>query len=262
LLLLAASTLVFASDRNVIELQVRIRDLDDQAMILQQSLDENFDAFAQSLQQTSTQLAVTQKQLGKLQQALAAASENPPSGSLTRQMATLTQSTSELGACIGQIEQQVHTLSGEIGQPPQAAVAAGQAPPPDVLFVNGLGDYEAGRYKLASQEFAQYVKVYSATDRAAQAQFYLADSEYWAGDYQNAARDFDQLEQQYPTTEAATVELRKGVCLMKLAQLGAARDEFRHVIERYPDSVEAMAARSALKQMGMEANVEQSYPKL
>jgi TolA-binding protein len=49
---------------------------------------------------------------------------------------------------------------------------------------------------------------------------------------------------------------------MKLAQLDAARDEFRHVIERYPDSVEAIDARSALKQMGMEAEVGQSYPKL
>jgi TolA-binding protein len=140
-------------------------------------------------------------------------------------------------------------------------VGAGEVLPPGVLFLNGLEDYEAGRYKLASQEFAQYVKVYSATDRAAQAQFYLADSEYWAGDYQNAVRDFDELEQQYPTTEAATVELKKGLCLMKLAQPDAARDEFRHIIERYPDSVEAMDARSELKQMGMEADVGQSYPK-
>ncbi len=49
-------------------------------------------------------------------------------------------------------------LGAEIGLPTRAAVAAGQAPPPDVLFRSGMEDYEAGRYKLAGQEFAEYVK--------------------------------------------------------------------------------------------------------
>jgi TolA-binding protein len=255
LFLLASGSLAFAAERNVIELQVGVRDISDQALILGQSMDEDVDTLAQSLQQTSRQLAATQKKLTKLQQALKAASENPSSAFLIRKMAVLAQSTGELGARIEQIEHQVQALSTEIGGPPQPVVAIGQAPPPNALFLSGLEDYEAGRYQLASQEFAEYVRFYSATNRTAQAQFYLADSEYWAGDYQNAVRDFDELGQQYPATEAATVELKKGFCLMKLAQPDAARDDFRHIIEQYPDSVEAMEARSALRQMAIEAEV-------
>jgi TolA-binding protein len=260
-LLFASTSPAFAVNRGVIELQVRVRDMNDQAMILQQSMDQRLGTLTQSLKQTSAQLAVSQEKLSKLQQAMQATSDSTRAGSLSRRMTALTQSISDLGTRLQQIEHQVQTLRAEIGQPAPAVIAAGQAPPPDALFHNGLEDYEAGRYKLASQEFSEYVKVYSATDRAGQAQFYLADSEYWAGDYQSAVRDFDELEQQYPATEAATVELKKGLCLMKLAQPDAARDQFRHIIERYPDSVEAMDARSALGKLGMEANVGPSYPK-
>jgi TolA-binding protein len=241
-----SSNPALAVNRNAIEAQVRLRAISDQAMIMQQSMEQSFASTTQSLKQSSEQLAKTEEKLSNLKKTVQAESESTPLGSLTEQLTALTRSTSEVDACLQEIEHQAQVLGSEIGKPAQATVAVGQVPPPDILLRSGMEDYDAGRYKLASQEFAQYMKFYSSTDQAAQAEFYLADSEYWAGDYQSALSDFDVLEQQYPATEPATVELKQGLCLMKLGELDAAKAAFHRIIDRYPNSVEAMDARSAL----------------
>jgi TolA-binding protein len=216
MVVLASSSLAFATNRDVIRLQVQVRDMNDQAMILQQSLDEDFGAITESLKQTTAQLTANESRLDKLQQIVQETSEGTRTASLSLQLATLTQSTSDVGIQLQHIGSHVQALGAEIGHPIQTTAVAGQAPPPDVLFRSGIGDYEAGRYKLAGQEFAEYVKFYSATDQAGQAQYYLADSEYWSGDYDGALNDFDKLEQQYPQTDEASVELKRGLSLARL----------------------------------------------
>jgi TolA-binding protein len=262
-LLVGASTAgpAFAADRHVIELQVRVRTMSDQAMIMQQSIDESFGAMSQSLGQSSARLAASAEKLARLQRALHATSIGAHSGSLSRQMQGLTQSTRDLVARMHEIQDRVQILNTEIGQPAQAVVGAGEALPPNILFRNGLEDYESGNYKLANKEFAEYLKFYSGEDQAAQAQFYLADCEYWAGNYQQAVRDFDKLEQNYPNTKPATVELKKGLSLMKLGQPEAARQQLRWLVERYPNSVDAMEARSELGKLQMEARIVPEFPK-
>lgn len=261
MVVLASSSLAFATNRDVIRLQVQVRDMNDQAMILQQSLDEDFGAITESLKQTTAQLTANESRLDKLQQIVQETSEGNRTASLSLQLAALTQSTSEASIQLEHIESGVQTLGAEIGPPTQAMVAAGQAPPPDVLFRSGMEDYEAGRYKLAGQEFAEYVKFYSATDQAGQAQYYLADSEYWSGDYRGALNDFDRLEQQDLQTDAASIELKRGRSLARLGNLDEARNVFLRLIERYPNSVEAMDARSALSGLDVGTDLTLSYPK-
>jgi TolA-binding protein len=250
---LALSSLAFAANRDVIELQVRVRGMSDQAIIMQQSMDEGFGAMNQSLKQTAAELAANGEKLTRFEQALRAKSKAARASSLIPQMSALRQSASRLGVRLQQIEDQVQTLSAEIGHPAQPVVAAGETLPPDVLLRNGMQDYDAGRYKMASQEFAEYLKAYSSKGQAAEAQFYLADCEYWAGDYQRALTDFDKLEQQHPDTKPVTVALKRGLCLIQLGRAEAARDELGRLVERYPNSSEAMEARSELEKLRMEA---------
>ncbi|MGA7295176.1 MAG: tetratricopeptide repeat protein [Terriglobales bacterium] len=257
---LVASNLAFAANRLVIDLQVRVQAMSDQAMIMQQSMDQNFGSMTQSLKNVTAGLVAVQKKLARFMQTVPAQGQVQRNNSVTSQMTTLMQSASELGASVQQLEHQAQTLSAEIGVPAQPVPAPGQVPSPDVLFSNGMEDYDAGRYKLASQEFAEYMKFYSATTHAARAQFYLADSEYWAGDYQAAVQDFDKLEENYPATDTATVELKKGLSFMNLAEIDAARDEFRQLIERYPKSAEAIDARSQLQAPGIGPSVDLSHP--
>lgn len=246
MLFFALSSPVFGINRSVIEDQVRMRTMSDEALLMQQSMDQTFASATQSVRQSSKQLDRLQKELARMQQTVQARSANARWAAVARQVTALTQSESALKAALKQLEHQAQVLGSEIGEPAPVTVAAGQAPSPTGLLRSAMEDYDAGRYTLASQEFAEYVKFYSATDHAAQAQFYLADTEYWEGNYQSALRDFEILEQNYPATKPATVELKEGLCLMKLGRADAARAALHYVIDRYPDSVEAIDARSAL----------------
>ena len=56
---------------------------------------------------------------------------------------------------------------GASDQPP-----APQAPPLDQLYQSAASDYNAAKYNLSSQEFADVIKFYPQSPQAANAQFY------------------------------------------------------------------------------------------
>jgi tol-pal system protein YbgF len=130
--------------------------------------------------------------------------------------------------------------------------AASQAPPADALYKQALTDYNSGKYDLSSQEFAEYIKYYSNTDLAGNAQFYLADIEYRQGNFEAAARDYDKVLEQYPGgNKAAAAQLKKGYSLLELGQREAGIRELKSLIGRYPRSIEASQARDRLRRLGV-----------
>jgi tol-pal system protein YbgF len=142
--------------------------------------------------------------------------------------------------------------AGSAGPGADANPAGSQAPPADVLYNNGLRDYNSGKYDLASQEFNDYVKYYPNTEQAGNAQFYLADIEYRQGNFEAAARDYDKVVEQYPGgNKAAAAQLKKGYSLLELGQRDAGIRELKSLIGRYPRSVEASQARDRLRRLGV-----------
>src|SRR5438034_3579380 len=73
------------------------------------------------------------------------------------------------------------SLAGPTGLP------AG-APSADTLYSNGLRDITSGKYDLARSEFEDYLKYYSETDLASNAQFYLGEIFYKQKQYVDAVR--------------------------------------------------------------------------
>jgi tol-pal system protein YbgF len=131
-------------------------------------------------------------------------------------------------------------------QPPQ-----NQAPPPDQLYSSALSDFNAGKNDLASQEFAQYLQVYGATDLAGNAQFYLGEIDYRKGDYPAAVQDYNKVLDQYPGgNKAPAAQLKKGFALLESGQRDAGVKELRSLISRFPKSPEALQARERLNRLG------------
>ncbi len=105
---------------------------------------------------------------------------------------------------------------------------------------------------MSSQEFTEYIKYYSNTDLAGNAQFYLADIEYRQGNFEAAARDYDKVLEQYPGgNKAAAAQLKKGYSLLELGQREAGIRELKSLIGRYPRSIEASQARDRLRRLGV-----------
>jgi tol-pal system protein YbgF len=130
-----------------------------------------------------------------------------------------------------------------------------QAPPPDVLYNNGLRDYNGGNNDLALQEFSDYLKFYPNTDLAGNSYFYVGEIQFRQGNYQQAAQSYDQVLQNFPSgSKAASAQLKKGFALVELGKQDDGVAELRHVIQRYPHSPEALQARDRLRKLGVPAS--------
>jgi tol-pal system protein YbgF len=249
--------------KEIIQLQTQVQALQDQMTHMQQSFDERMgvmknlmDQNTDSMNKVAASMTALQGSLEKLQ-----ADNGGKVDQLSGQIQALNDSLDELKARLAKVSKQLEDM-----QAAQQSVAAGQAaaqaqqqalaqaPPPDVLYNNGLRDYNAGKGDIAKQEFSDYVKFYPNTDLAGNAYFYLAELAYKEGNFQEAVTNYDQVLQNFPTgNKAPSADLKKGLSLIELGKKDDGIVELRHVIERYPRSNEALQARDRLKKLGVPA---------
>lgn len=132
-----------------------------------------------------------------------------------------------------------------------AAGAGGPAPSANTLYENGLRDITSGKYDLARSEFQDYLKYYSDTDLASNAQFYLGEIAYSQKQYDQAVSEYDKVITNYPKSfKLGPSHLKKGLALVELNQKTAGIKELREVVKRYPGSEEDRRARAKLKELG------------
>jgi tol-pal system protein YbgF len=132
--------------------------------------------------------------------------------------------------------------SGPSGPPPSA----------DTLYSNGLRDITSGKYDLARNEFQDYLRYYSDTDLASNAQFYLGEIAYSQRQYDVAVQEYDKVLSTYPKSfKLAPARLKKGMALLELGQKNPGIKELREVVKRYPGTEEERRARAKLKELGV-----------
>jgi tol-pal system protein YbgF len=132
--------------------------------------------------------------------------------------------------------------SGPSGPPPSA----------DTLYSNGLRDITSGKYDLARNEFQDYLRYYSDTDLASNAQFYLGEIAYSQRQYDVAVQEYDKVLSTYPKSfKLAPARLKKGMALLELGQKNPGVKELREVVKRYPGTEEERRARAKLKELGV-----------
>jgi tol-pal system protein YbgF len=251
---------VFAANKDMIQLQTQVQALQEQMARMQQSFDERMGVMKNLVEQTTdnvNKMAVSVDTLNKsLQQQNADAAGRLDQ--VSSQVQSLHDSVDELKARMNNVSKQLNDMAA--GQqnlnpnqpaPPPGGAANIQAPPADVIYNNALRDYNAAKYQLAQQEFADYVKFYGNTDLAGNAQFYIADIEYRQGNYQQAVVEYDKVLEQYPGgNKAAAAQLKKGYALLELGQKDAGVKELQSLIARYPRAPEAAQAKDRLRKAG------------
>jgi len=246
----------FGVSKEMVQLQTQVQALQDQMARMQQSFDERMGVMKNLIEQTTDNMNRVTGAVNNLQKTLS--QQNSDIGGKVDQVSTQVQalhdSLDELRARLNKLNTQLDQFTAQQqnlpAQMPGANPAAAQAPPPDVLYNNGLRDYNSGRYDIASQEFGDYLKYYPSTDLAGNAQFYLGEIAYRQGNFQGAIQAYDTVLQQYPGgNKAAAAQLKKGFALLELGQPDAGVRELNSLIARYPRSVEATQARERLRQL-------------
>jgi tol-pal system protein YbgF len=239
-------TLVEQTNDNVGKLNGTMSSLQKSVQDVQANSGARLDTMSTQVQGLSDNLEEIKSRLGKLNQ----------------QLVDLQNTVQSLDAKIsGTAPAPAATpTSGNYAAPPASGVPAaggsivpaGGAPSADTLYSNGLRDITSGKYDLARQEFQDYLKYYSDTDLASNAQFYLGEIAYSQHNYDQAVQEYDRVLTNYPKSfKLAPAHLKKGMAQLELGQKSAGVRELREVVKRYPGTEEERRARAKLKELGV-----------
>ncbi len=245
-------TLISQSNDTVGKLGSTMSSLQKSVQDVQANAGARLDTMSTQVQGLSDNLEEIKSRLGKLNQQLvdlhnsvqsldakisSGATSAPAPG-----LATPTSSTGTTGTT------KPTAYSGGSGS---GGIPAG-APSADTLYSNGLRDITSGKYDLARSEFEDYLKYYSETDLASNAQFYLGEIFYKQKQYVDAVAAYDKVLSNYPKSfKLGPARLRKGMALLELGQKNGGVRELREVIKRFPGSDEDRLARAKLKELGV-----------
>jgi tol-pal system protein YbgF len=264
-----ASLLVFALgvapawgvNKDMVQLQTQVQQLQEQMTAMQRAFDERMGVMKNLVEQDTDAVNKVAAALNALQVTLQKQQTDGGSktDALSGQIQALNDTMDELKARLAKVSKQLEdmqstqqSLGAQQATQLAAADAAKNAPPPDVLYNNGLRDYNGGKNDLALQEFSDYIKFYPNTDLAGNAYFYLGEIQFRQGNYQQAAQSYDAVLQNFPSgNKAASAQLKKGFALLELGKQDDGVSDLRRVIQRYPHSPEALQARDRLRKLGV-----------
>ena len=238
-------TLIGQSNDNVNKLSATMGSLQKSVQDVQANSGARLDTMSTQVQGLSDNLEEIKSRLGKLNQ----------------QLVDLQNSVQGLDAKIsggGVSAPAAATPTSSTGSPrpagssPISSALPPGAPSADTLYSNGLRDITSGKYDLARSEFEDYLKFYSDTDLASNAQFYLGEIFYKQKQYTDAVAAYEKVLTNYPKSfKLGPARLRKGMALIELGQKTAGVRELREVVKRYPGSDEDRIARTKLKELGV-----------
>ncbi len=300
------TTPAFAANRDMIQLQTQVQQLQDAVARLQQTNDERMGVMKDLVQQSadavnkmSSNMDDLKKQMLEQQNA-----QGTKIDQVSGQIQSMNDSLDEVKARIGNLEKLLQNIqnqqqsinanqqnaqpaagagipdnsvalpanapsdasaqpapnTGADGKPlagtplpaDNGAPAGPAAPPADELYKTALGDYMSAKYSLAASEFGDVTKNYPDNPLSGNAYYYRGEIDYRAGHYADAIKNYDKVIAQYPASNKVPVSrLHKGNALIASKQTAAGVSELRNLIQRFPNSPEAMQARSKLSGMGV-----------
>jgi TolA-binding protein len=311
-----AATPAFAVNKDMVQLQTQVQDLQSAVAHLQQSNDERMGVLRDLVQQTADSVNKMSVAVETLQQQMRTQQE-ASSGKLDQvsgQVQSLNDSLDEVKARLNSLEKSLQSVQNQqqsinaalqnMAQPagsaptvpgnapainpgtaptgvpaaadqaaaPAAAVGSNGNVPPDnpfpatqgpsatapagpapvAIYKTALGDYEAAKYALATQEFNQVIHSNPTDPLAGNAFYYLGEIDYRSGRFAAAVKDYDHVLDGYPGNPKIPVShLHKGMALLAMKDREGGVAEFRALILRFPNSPEATQARSKLAGMGI-----------
>jgi tol-pal system protein YbgF len=268
-----------ATSKEMIELQQQVQQLAQAQRDMRSAMDTQNATLKTLVQQSLDSVNQLNNKLGVVEKTVQEMQANTGSriDTMTTQTQGLSDNMQDMQARVAKLSQQMTDmqgllqtidakLSGSGGAAANsggggAATGGGTAPPAmapisaDMLYQNGLRDYNGGNYDLAKQEFSDYLKNFPTNPLAGNAQFYLGEVSFAQGNYAEAVTQYDMVLYSYPKSfKLAGALLKKGQAEIKLGQKASGTRDLREVVRRFPGTDEAKQAQAKLKEMGASAS--------
>lgn len=132
--------------------------------------------------------------------------------------------------------------TGASPSPPSAPSPAPVAPSspamsPQRLYDTAWADFTAGQWALCIQGFDTYLKSYSRTDNADDAQFYIGECHFSDGKFNEAIDAYNRVVTNYPKGDRVPDAMyKRGLALNSIGQPDRARESWEGLMKQFPDS--------------------------
>jgi tol-pal system protein YbgF len=131
-----------------------------------------------------------------------------------------------------------------------SAAAEVVAAEPRQLYDQAYLDLSRGNFDLAKDGFEEYLRLYSETELADNALYWLGEADYVQHDYRSAIEKFQEVEQKYPQGNKVPSALFKiGLCQVQLKQKQNAKETFRRIMSDYAGTPEAAQSKDRLQEL-------------
>lgn len=278
----ASAALVFAApSKEIVELQRDMALLQDQVRQIQRTVDERTSALTTLMQQSieaanksNTQLAVLEAGIRDRMSEQQKNLVGPVAGvtakldTMTSEFQSVRENLADLSERMNKLQAQIVDLSNTVktlqsppapppaGSGPGASMAPSAQPPAGMsakqLYDSAMRDRSGGNFDLALQGFDEYLKYFSNTELAPNAQFYIGQIYYDKNDFLSALKAFDLVLEKFPqNNKTADAMYMKGMSLLRTNQRNDAAREFLNVVQQFPNSDVATKARAQRKALGL-----------
>ena len=145
------------------------------------------------------------------------------------------------------------------GGPPDAAASPTPAAPPAALapgmtpqrlYNTALADFTAGQWALCIEGFNSYLRNFSRTDLADDAQWYIGECQQQDGKFSDAIDAYNRVITNYPKGDRVPdAYYKRGIALSAMGQTDRARESFEALIKQFPDHDMARLAKQQLDRL-------------
>ena len=275
-----------AASKEMVELQTQVQQLLDMVQRLQSTVDSRFGLVQHLVEQSTDSINQMNATVTAMQTKLNSQSEatNGKLDAVSGQVQSLNDSLDELKSRIAKLDKQMQDMQAAMqtmqaqtppaaGGQPGAAPADGSttapggqpgsqpgppqasAPPLQDTYQGALRDFNAAKYDVATSEFGDVIHYYPNDDLAGNASFYLGEISYRQQKFKDAVKSYNAVLENFSgNPKAPAAQLHKGLSLLQLNQKDAGVHELRSLIQRYPQTPEALQARSKLNALGIRIN--------
>jgi tol-pal system protein YbgF len=138
--------------------------------------------------------------------------------------------------------------SGEVTVPGTAASAD-----PMETYQAAYRDYQRGNFDLAIEGFRDFLSTAGNSDLADNASYWIGESLFSQKKYREAIGQFDAVVNKYPKSDKVPgALLKKGYSYISIGERAQGVVQLQYVVHEHPRSQEASLARQRLKQLGIE----------
>jgi tol-pal system protein YbgF len=116
------------------------------------------------------------------------------------------------------------------------------------LYKDAYESFHRGDLEGARRKFEAFLKQYSNTELSDNAQFWIGETYYLKKDYERAILEYEKAIVKYPEGDKIPAALfKQAFAFLELGDKTNARNLFKRVIEKYPQSDQAAIAKKKLE---------------